>query len=91
MAALLPMDQYGNRDAFIETYRRHNEAVRNVVSPERLLVFRAADGWEPLARFLEVEAPDEPFPHLNAGDTTHANATLAATRNSPTAESVSWA
>jgi hypothetical protein len=91
MAALLPMEQYGNRGAFIETYRRHNEAVKNAVSPERLLIFRAVDGWGPLAQFLGVEAPEEPFPHLNAGDTTHANATLAATRTTPTAESVSWA
>ena len=49
----------------IETFRRHNDEVRRRVPPGRLLVFDVREGWAPLCDFLGVEAPDEPFPHLN--------------------------
>ena len=49
----------------IETFRRHNEDVKRRVPAERLLVYDVREGWEPLCDFLGVEAPDEPFPHLN--------------------------
>jgi Sulfotransferase domain len=48
---------------------RHNEEVKRAVAPQRLLVWEAADGWEPLCEFLEVEVPDEPLPHANDRDT----------------------
>lgn len=35
------------------------------IPPERLLVFRSDQGWEPLCKFLGLEVPDEPYPHLN--------------------------
>ena len=35
---------------------------------DRLLVFDVRKGWEPLCSFLGVDAPDEPFPHLNDAD-----------------------
>ncbi len=44
--------------------RRNDEIVR-AVAPERLLVWRASDGWEPLCEFLEVPVPDGPFPRVN--------------------------
>jgi Sulfotransferase domain len=46
-------------------YERHNLDVRTTVSPERLLDWRAVDGWEPLCHALRVPAPDEPFPWTN--------------------------
>jgi Sulfotransferase domain len=46
-------------------YERHNAAVRRDAPPERLLEWRAADGWEPLCAALGVPVPDEPFPHTN--------------------------
>lgn len=49
----------------IEVFNRHNDEVRRTIPPERLLVFDAKQGWEPLCRFLGVPVPDEPFPHLN--------------------------
>ena len=49
----------------IETFRRHNEDVKRRVPAERLLVYDVREGWGPLCDFLGVEAPDEPFPHLN--------------------------
>ncbi len=57
--------RFEDRRHAIETFQRHNEAVRRQVPPERLLVYDVREGWGPLCDFLGVEAPDGPFPHLN--------------------------
>jgi hypothetical protein len=49
-------------------FRRHEAAVQGTIPPERLLVYRVADGWEPLCRFLERPVPDQSFPHVNASE-----------------------
>ena len=46
-------------------FRKHNQAVIDSFPKERVLVFQAKDGWEPLCKFLEVDVPPEPYPHLN--------------------------
>jgi Sulfotransferase domain len=46
-------------------YERHNEHVRRAAQADRLLEWRASDGWEPLCRALGLPVPDEPFPHTN--------------------------
>ena len=53
----------------IEQMVAHNERVKRTVPPERLLVWQAADGWEPLCEFLELEVPPDPLPHLNDRET----------------------
>ena len=50
----------------IAAFERHNAEVQRAIPPERLLVFEAAQGWEPLCRFLGVAAPDAPFPRTNS-------------------------
>lgn len=57
--------RFEERSHATDTFRRHNEAVRRSVPPERLLVYDVKEGWEPLCEFFGVEVPDEPFPHLN--------------------------
>lgn len=47
---------------------RFNDEVRQTVPPERLLVWSAGDGWDPICRFLDLPVPNTPFPHLNDGD-----------------------
>lgn len=54
-----------DRQRAIERYEQHVREVTEHVPAERLLVFRATDGWQPLCDFLAVEAPDEPFPRVN--------------------------
>jgi len=54
--------------------RRHEAAVQDTIAPERLLVWNAREGWEPLCRFLGVPVPDEPFPHANSTEAFHARA-----------------
>ena len=49
----------------ISIFNRHNETVQKVIPKERLLVFQASDGWEPLCRFLGVPVPDEAYPKVN--------------------------
>ncbi len=54
-----------DREHMIACFERHNEDVVRGVPRERLLVFDAKDGWEPLCEFLGVDVPREPFPHVN--------------------------
>jgi hypothetical protein len=53
------------RGFMAQAMERHNEEVKAVVPADRLLVWSAADGWEPLCAFLEVPVPDMAFPHVN--------------------------
>jgi hypothetical protein len=55
------MDIAGLQRAFIA----HNEAVKALIPPERLLVYEVRQGWEPLCVFLGVPVPDEAFPRTN--------------------------
>jgi hypothetical protein len=49
----------------IERFEAHNEAVKQGVPPERLVVHEVKEGWAPLARMLGVETPATEFPRLN--------------------------
>ena len=51
--------------ALIEGFMAHNEEVKRVVPPDRLLVWEVTEGWEPLCEFLGVDVPAEPLPHAN--------------------------
>jgi hypothetical protein len=46
---------------------RYNEEVKQTVPADRLLVWTASDGWEPICEFLGVAVPDTTFPRLNDG------------------------
>eukprot|EP00177_Eucheuma_denticulatum_P006106 GFKZ01011133.1.p1 GENE.GFKZ01011133.1~~GFKZ01011133.1.p1 ORF type:complete len:242 (-),score=30.01 GFKZ01011133.1:511-1236(-) len=46
-------------------FRLHNDRVRAVVPKDQLLEFSVKDGWGPLCEFLDVEQPQEEFPHAN--------------------------
>ncbi|MBO0853716.1 MAG: hypothetical protein J2P18_08110 [Nocardia sp.] len=46
-------------------YNQHNADVVDAVEANRLLVFDAKQGWDPLCEFLEVPVPDTDFPHVN--------------------------
>lgn len=55
-----------NDRAFMTDYfRRHTEAVKVAIAPERLLVYDVREGWAPLCAFLGLPVPDEPFPTQN--------------------------
>lgn len=54
-----------DKDGLMNAFTRHNEAVQNEIPPERLLVYRVKEGWDPLCNFLDLTAPSEPFPRSN--------------------------
>jgi Sulfotransferase domain len=66
---VISQDTFGgttrDRNRAIAVYNRHNETVQQTLPPERLLVYQAGDGWEPLCAFLGVPVPDAPFPQAN--------------------------
>lgn len=45
-----------------ENLRKHNDFVRNIVPPERLLEFQVKEGWRLLVESLGVKVPEAPFP-----------------------------
>lgn len=49
----------------IDVYERHNAEVKRTIPANRLLVFEAKEGWEPLCKFLGVKVPDAPYPNMN--------------------------
>ena len=54
-----------NRDKAIAHYHQHIEEVKAAVPADRLLVFSADQGWEPLCEFLGVPVPATEFPNVN--------------------------
>jgi hypothetical protein len=57
----------GNPDeaTAVAAFERHTARVVAEVPADRLLVYRAGEGWERLCAFLGADVPDEPFPRLN--------------------------
>jgi len=66
-----------DREGCIEAARRHDAHVRATAPPERLLVWSAGDGWEPICRALDLPVPDEPFPHRNTREEFQSRAAAA--------------
>ncbi len=54
-----------DRADLIASFQANNEAVKNALPPERLLVYEVKDGWEPLCAFLGKPVPDMAFPKTN--------------------------
>ncbi len=59
------------REVLYALYEGQRAAVREGVPAERLLEFDVREGWEPLCRFLGVEAPPTSFPRVNDSGTFH--------------------
>ncbi len=59
-------DRIHDHDHMIATFNRHNAAVKREIAKDRLLVFDAKQGWEPLCAFLGKKVPAEPFPRVNS-------------------------
>lgn len=55
-----------DRELAIAAFNRNTAEVRAAIPAERLLVFEAGDGWEPLCRFLGLPVPQQAFPRTNS-------------------------
>jgi hypothetical protein len=62
-------DRHSERDGLIASFERHTAAVKEAVPADRLLVWDAKEGWEPLCEFLGVDVPPMPLPHVNDSQT----------------------
>jgi hypothetical protein len=72
-AARWVLDQE-DRAATIRAFEAHNRRVRESIPPDRLLVWRAQDGWSPICAALGCAVPDEPFPRTNTREEWRARA-----------------
>jgi hypothetical protein len=61
-------DKITDRDFMVAYFRRHTEEVKAAIPKERLLVYEAGQGWEPLCKLLDVPVPATPFPRENTRD-----------------------
>ena len=52
-------------DELASRFDAHNAMVKDLIPADQLLVFEAADGWEPLCAHLGVPVPDGPYPRSN--------------------------
>ena len=59
-------ERMDDRAYMTDYFERWNAAVIADVPPERLLVFEAKQGWQPLCDFLGVSVPDTPYPRVNS-------------------------
>jgi len=57
--------EIADREASIAAFERHNADVRARAPADRLVEWRAQDGWAPLCDALGLPVPDEPFPRTN--------------------------
>jgi hypothetical protein len=55
-----------DRAYMTDHFRRHTEAVKAAIAPERLLVYEVGEGWDRLCKFLGVPVPAEPYPSENS-------------------------
>ena len=53
------------KEESITFYNAWVKHVKNIVPPNRLLVFEVKEGWEPLCKFLDLSVPEGPFPRVN--------------------------
>jgi hypothetical protein len=54
-----------DRATAIARYNEHIAEVKAAVPADKLLVFSAKQGWQPLCDFLGVPIPNTPFPNVN--------------------------
>ena len=58
--------RFEDRAFAIGVYKQYCEDVIAGINEERLLVYEASQGWEPLCSFLGQDVPSIPFPKINS-------------------------
>lgn len=62
---LLDGNRWSDKELCIQKYNDWIESVKQNVPKDKLLVYNVKQGWEPLCKFLDIEIPNESFPHAN--------------------------
>lgn len=68
MRKMITEDCYNNdfkKETVINHFNARNQSIIDECPTDKLLVFKATDGWEPLCKFLDVPIPDVPYPREN--------------------------
>jgi hypothetical protein len=66
---VISRDMFGgdySKENVIKCYNEYIESVKRDCPKDKLLVFRATDGWEPLCKFLELPVPEGEYPNTNS-------------------------
>ena len=58
-------DEFQDKTKMMAALETHNQAVKDAIPAERLLIWEVTDGWGPLCQALGVPVPDRPFPRTN--------------------------
>jgi hypothetical protein len=79
-----------DRDFMVDLFNRNTADVLRTIPKERLLVYEAGQGWEPLCAFLGVPVPDEPYPRENSRQAFAAriDAAVAGSGEAPSLENI---
>lgn len=59
-------EHLADRAFMTDHFRRHETEVIAAIPPERLLIYRAGEGWDRLCEFLGAPVPEEPYPAENS-------------------------
>ncbi|KAG0171117.1 hypothetical protein DFQ28_001572 [Apophysomyces sp. BC1034] len=59
-------ERFADEEAIKRRFVEHNEHVRKIVPPEKLLVVGLGEGWDRLCEFLGKDVPNEPYPNTNS-------------------------
>jgi len=60
---------YAGEEAAVQFFTSWQQLMIKTIPAEKLLVYNVKEGWEPLAKLVGAEVPDEPFPQINDGAT----------------------
>ena len=66
-----------NKEACIAGFEAHNARVKAGVPAERLVVWQASDGWEPICKALGLPIPAHSFPLTNTTKEFHSHTGIA--------------
>jgi len=70
MVSGMPTPRTIDQDKLVAFYKDWGAGVREYFKdqPEKLLIFNAKQGWEPLCKFLDVPVPSTRFPRVNESE-----------------------
>jgi hypothetical protein len=85
MFARYQSGQVPDHDTMKAALKENTARAMREVPAERLLVWQASDGWEPICKALGVPVPAEPFPRTNTSEEWRAREAAMAAGNAPAA------
>jgi len=77
-------DKPVDRESSIAVMKANTARVLREIPRERLLVWNASEGWEPICKALKLPLPAEPFPRSNTREDWRARKQALATGQDPT-------